>query len=70
MILDLLKNEKIVTGLERVAREMEVLKTKNADFSHLLPILLMALELYRTSGNTFPPNFFNLKKSIYNDGKK
>jgi hypothetical protein len=69
MILELIKNEKIVTKLERVAKEIEILKTKNTDFSHLLPIILMALELYRTSGNSFPPNFFNLKKSIYNNDK-
>ena len=64
MIKELLNNEEFVKRLERVAKELELIKTTETDFSYVIPVIVMTLELLRTSDTTFPINFFNKTKSI------
>ena len=66
MIKQLLNNEDVVKRLERLAKELEVIKTKETDFSHVIPMIIMSLELFRNTNTTFPINFFNKTKSINN----
>lgn len=66
MIKQLLNNEDVVKRLERLAKELEVIKTKETDFSHVIPMIIMSLELFRNTNTIFPINFFNKTKSINN----
>jgi hypothetical protein len=66
MIKELLNNEEVVKRLERFAKELDVIKKKETDFSYVVPMIIMSLELFRNTNTKFPINFFNKTKSINN----
>lgn len=69
MIKQMLQNEEVVKRLERVAKELEMIKTNETNFEFFLPLLFATLEMFRTSDTPFPVNFFNKSKSINNGVK-
>jgi len=58
MINTIIKNEKAVKTLERLADELENLKTKETDLSFVPAMIFLILERFRTSNTPFPITFF------------